>query len=496
MQIEKAKILVVDDELGMREGIQRLLEIQGHQVDTAETGRQGIDLGTETEYDLYLLDLKIGDIDGTEVLRNIKLVYPEAICVIITAYASIDTAVETTRLGAYHYIAKPFSPEELQHLVQRALERRWYVLEARRLKKEQERRLLEVANEKSRIRTIINTIDDGILVVNQDRQVVLFNPRFMQLLQIQQEIQIGDSVLQVLPETLHEQFEQVLQQKNSVKAIQQEIVIEPPAKLVVMVNTTPILDSKDRMLGVVSVFRDVSGLKQLDLLKSQFINMAAHELKAPLSAIKGYIELVTERTLGESLDDYDNYLDRSLERLNSLINLINDLLNISRMESGKIRREIHQVDVSELLNKTLEFFKTEAEKRDLTVESDFSSGLMIEADPEEIQRVFNNLISNAIKYNKPQGKLSVSAEKHGHYVAIEVSDTGIGLKPEEKERLFEEFFRAKNPLTRNVTGTGLGLTIIKKIIDNYAGKITVDSEFEKGSTFTVHLPVKQTEEND
>jgi PAS domain S-box-containing protein len=496
MQIEKAKILVVDDELGMREGIQRLLEIQGHQVDTAETGRQGIDLGTETEYDLYLLDLKIGDIDGTEVLRNIKLVYPEAICVIITAYASIDTAVETTRLGAYHYIAKPFSPEELQHLVQRALERRWYVLEARRLKKEQERRLLEVANEKSRIRTIINTIDDGILVVNQDRQVVLFNPRFMQLLQIQQEIQIGDSVLQVLPETLHEQFEQVLQQKNSVKAIQQEIVIEPPAKLVVMVNTTPILDSKDRMLGVVSVFRDVSGLKQLDLLKSQFINMAAHELKAPLSAIKGYIELVTERTLGESLDDYDNYLDRSLERLNSLINLINDLLNISRMESGKIRREIHKVDVSELLNKTLEFFKTEAEKRDLTVESDFSSGLMIEADPEEIQRVFNNLISNAIKYNKPQGKLSVSAEKHGHYVAIEVSDTGIGLKPEEKERLFEEFFRAKNPLTRNVTGTGLGLTIIKKIIDNYAGKITVDSEFEKGSTFTVHLPVKQTEENE
>ena len=494
MQIEKAKILVVDDELGMREGIQRLLEIQGHQVDTAETGRQGIDLGTETEYDLYLLDLKIGDIDGTEVLRNIKLVYPEAICVIITAYASIDTAVETTRLGAYHYIAKPFPPEELQHFVQRALERRWYILEARRLKKEQERRLLEVANEKSRIRTIINTIDDGILVVNQDRQVVLFNPRFMQLLQIQQEIQIGDSVLQVLPESLHEQFEQVLQQRDSVKAIQQEIVIEPPAKLVVMVNTTPILDSKNRMLGVVSVFRDVSGLKQLDLLKSQFINMAAHELKAPLSAIKGYIELVSERTLGESLNDYDNYLNRSLERLNSLINLINDLLSISRMESGKIRREIHQFDVSELLNKTLEFFKTEAEKRDLTVESDFSPGLMIEADPEEIQRVFNNLISNAIKYNKPQGTLSVFAEKNGHYVTIQVSDTGIGLKPEEKERLFEEFFRAKNPLTRNVTGTGLGLTIIKKIIDNYAGKITVDSEFEKGSTFTIHLPVKQTEE--
>ncbi len=132
MTIEKANILVVDDEFGMREGIRRLLEIQGHTVKTAENGTEGIEKGTIFEYDLYLLDLKMGDVDGMEVLRAIKEAYPEAICVIITAYASIDTAVETTQMGAYHYLAKPFTPEALQPLLDRALERRWYILEARR----------------------------------------------------------------------------------------------------------------------------------------------------------------------------------------------------------------------------------------------------------------------------------------------------------------------------------------------------------------------------
>lgn len=491
MRIDKAKILVVDDEMGMREGIKRLLEIENHQVDTAETGAQGISLGTAFEYDLYLLDLKIGDCDGTEVLRQIKARYPEAICVIVTAYASIDTAVETTRLGAYHYIAKPFSPEELYHLVGRALERRWYILEARRLREEQERRLMEVAHEKSRIRTIINTIDDGIVVVNQEKQIVLWNPRFVKLLEIDRKINVGDLVFDILPENLHEQFNQMFAGQTELKAIKQEVVIHAPAKLVIMVNTTPIINTSGEMLGVVSVLRDISELKQLDLLKSQFINMAAHELKAPLSAIKGYVELLIDRTLGETLESYKQQLDRSRERIDALVSLINDLLNISRMEAGTIRRDIEPIDLSNLLTHTVEFFHTDMDKRSLTLDSSIEPNLVMDADREEIQRVFTNLISNAIKYNKENGKITINAQRDNGYIRVQIADTGIGLKPEEKEHLFEEFFRAKNPLTRNITGTGLGLTILKKIVDSYAGRIEVESEFESGSTFTVILPTNQ-----
>ncbi|MBN1541652.1 response regulator [candidate division KSB1 bacterium] len=492
MKIENAKILVVDDELGMREGIKRLLEIEGHHVDTAETGAKGMQMGSVFEYDLYLLDLKIGDYDGTQVLQKIKSIYPESICVIVTAYASIDTAVETTQLGAYHYISKPFSPDELYHLVNRALERRWYILEARRLREEQERRLLEVAHEKSRIRTIINAIDDGILVINQDKQVVLWNPRFLKLLEIDRKVAVGDSVYQLLPEKLYEQFDRVFDQQPQLKAIKQEIVIHPPAKLVIMVNTTPVINSSGELLGVVSVFRDISELKQLDLLKSQFINMAAHELKAPLSAIKGYIELLIDATLGNTLDQYSHQLDRSRERIDALVNLINDLLNISRIEAGTVRRDIEPIDMSELLQNTLDFFRNDIEKRGLQLEQQIAADLILDADREEIQRVLTNLISNAIKYNKESGAISVNAERNNGYIRIQVSDTGIGLKPEERDHLFEEFFRAKNPLTRNITGTGLGLTILKKIVDSYAGRIEVESEFEAGSTFTVFLPASDT----
>jgi len=491
MKIERANILVVDDEFGMREGIRRLFEAQGHRVETAETGRNGIDKGTAEEFDIYFLDLKIGDIDGVEVLGAIKAQFPEAICVICTAYASIETAVETTRLGAYNYIAKPFAPEEIQLVFDRAIERRWYILEARQLRAEQERRLLEITQEKSRIRTIINSIADGIVVLNQDEEVVLFNPQFPRLLELDKELVIGRSIREVLPEPYQELIADIFRQKDSLQALQQEFIIHPPAKLVVMANTTTIRDDQNRLIGYVSVLRDISELKQLELLKSQFVNMAAHELKAPLTAIQGFLEMVVDKTLGDEPETYDNYLRRSLERSKTLITLINDLLNISRIQAGKIRREIERLDLSQQAHSAADFFANEIEKHELTLETEFADGLVIDADREEIQRLLTNLISNAIKYNRPQGSVTLRTSREKGSARLDVSDTGIGMKPEEKERLFEEFFRAKNPHTRSITGTGLGLTLVKKIVDSYAGRIEAESEYEKGTTFTLYLPLAE-----
>ena len=256
-------------------------------MDTAENGKEGIQKGTAFEYDIYFIDLKIPDYDGEKILKEIKEKYPESICVIMTAYATIDTAINTTRLGAYQYIAKPFPPDELQYLASRALERRWYILEARRLAKEQERRFLEVAHEKSRIKTIINAIDDGILVINQEGQVVLFNPKFLSLLNITTTLKTGHLILHHLPESLQEIIIEFIEDNKPLKAIQQEIVLEPPAKLVIMANTAPIRDENGQTMGVVSVLRDITELKKIDILKSQFINMAAHELKAPLNGYSG-----------------------------------------------------------------------------------------------------------------------------------------------------------------------------------------------------------------
>jgi len=491
--IEKGKILVVDDELGMREGIRRILEMQGHEVDTADCGHKGIEKGISTEYDLYFIDLKMPDLEGTQVLREIKLVYPEAICVIVTAYASIDTAVETTRMGAYQYIPKPFEPEELQILVHRALERRWYILEARRLREEQERRLLEVAHEQSRMRTIINALDDGILVINQEGQVVLFNPGFLKLLNITTEIAIGDNVLDIIPAQLSNQIKEIFANRNQVQAIIQEIVIHPPAKLVIMANTTPILGRKGELLGVVSVLRDISELKKIDIMRSQFVDMAAHELKSPLTAVQGYLELVVDKTLGEEPELYEGYLKRSLERTKSLVNLINDLLNVTRLEAGKVRREIQLQNIKALIDDRIDFLKNDIKQQNLQVLLDIDSDMQVDADREDMLRLFNQVIGNAIKYNKPDGKITITGHKNRNYVKVDIADTGIGLREEDRQRLFEDFFRAKNEHTRNITGTGLGLTIVKKIIDAYSGKIEVNSEYEHGTTFSIFLPITKSQ---
>ena len=488
MRIDNGKILVVDDELGMREGIRRILEIYGHTVDTAANGTEGIEKGIAHEYDLYFIDLRMPDVEGTQVLREIKLVYPEAICVIVTAYASIETAVETTRLGAYQYIPKPFEPDELQILVNRAMERRWYILEARRLRDEQEKRLLQVAHEQSRMRTIINALDDGILVVNQEGQAVLFNPGFVTLLNIEKEIRIGDTVWNLLPEALGDQLQEMLVQNKRVKAIKQEIVIHPPAKLVVMANTTPIFDKDGELLGVVSVLRDISELKKIDIMRSQFVDMAAHELKSPLSAVQGYLELVVDKTLGDEPSLYENYLKRSLERTKSLVNLINDLLNVTRLEAGKVRREIKRHDLTELITERLNDLKNEIRDRNLAVQFNHAEGLYVDADRIDLQRLFTQIISNAIRYNRQDGSITISCEHSGHYIRTDIADTGIGIRPEDQERLFEDFFRVKNEQTREITGTGLGLTIVKKITDAYAGKVEVKSEFNAGTTFSIFLP--------
>ncbi len=492
MKTDTVKILVVDDETGMREGIRRILGARNYAVETAGNGREGIHRGTSMEYDLYLIDLKMPDHDGTEVLRKIRETYPEAICVIMTAFASIDTAVETTQLGAYHYIAKPFTPDELRHLVDRALERRWYILEARRLREEERRRMLEVAHEKSRSRTIINSIDDGILVVNQQGELVLHNPRFLQLLNLSGNVKSGQPILHLLPESMAGQLREILEGGNKLKALRQEIVIEPPARLVVMVNMAPVLDEQGNLLGVVSVLRDISELKQLELLKSQFVNMVAHELKAPLAAINGYIDMVVNRTLGDEPETYEKYLNRSLQRSEALMALINDLLNISRLEAGKVRREIERVNLGKVVEEITAFFLPQVQKRNLSVSLDAGEAVFIDADREEIRRVFTNLLSNAIKYNVESGSIRISVRRDGPRAEVVVGDSGIGMKPDEKARLFEEFFRAKNTKTRYISGTGLGLSLVKKIVESYAGNIGVESEYGSGSRFTVTFPLPES----
>ncbi|MCB2204691.1 response regulator [bacterium] len=495
MEEQKPQLLVVDDELGMREGIRRIFSMEGYDVTVAENGTDGIARGSEREFDVALIDLKMPDMDGVSVLRRLREIYPDTEYMIITAFAGIDTAVEATRHGAYTYIPKPFTPDQIVFEVNRALGKRRLTLETRELRAEQERRLLEISQEKSRLRTIINAIDDAVFVTNLEDEIVLANPQTRALFDFPASIRAGDKITDILPaeviDLIHEAQEKV---RQDIELVSHEWEMRPNLELVVQMKTAPVKDGGGDILGFVTTIQDVTQLKRLDMQKSQFVSMVAHELKAPVAAVSGYLENMNERLLGDDIAAYGKMIGRSRERLQALIDLVNDLLNISRRDLGTVRREVVAVDIREVSARVHELLQGEMQQRTLRFVTAFEDDLpTVDVDREEITRVLTNLISNAIKYNREGGSITVRARAEDSALRIEVADSGIGMTEEERGMLFRQFYRVKNDDTRSIPGTGLGLSIVKQVVDSYHGSIHVESHRGEGSTFILRLPLHAVE---
>jgi PAS domain S-box-containing protein len=490
MQNTKPKVLVVDDEKGLRIGIQRLLEMEGYEVDVAENGTEGIKLGTSKDYDLAVIDLKMPDIEGIEVLKNIKQKFPNTVCFIATAYASYDTAIEATKLGAQSYIPKPFTPEELISELKNGYQKRQLLLEEEKWKREREERLLEVAFEKTRLNTIINSITDGVLVVNKEGLAVLFNPAVFRFLELD-EVKVEEYILDKLrPEFLELINKFLLSDSKEKRSYTIQIELKPNREFFIEATASPVFHPGDNLAGVVIVFKDITELKRIELIKSQFVSMVSHELKAPIAAVYGFLKLINDENIKLTEEQKKDYINRSMIRLDGLLKMVNDLLDISRMELKTVKREIKKVCITEIIKSVLELFQIDIQKKSIQVEFDYqSNGFCINADADEITRLYTNIISNAIKYNRQQGSIFIKIYHSGNFVVTEIKDSGIGMKEEEKKKLFSEFFRAKNEFTKNISGTGLGLSIVKRIVDSYSGKIEVESEYGNGTTFRIHLPL-------
>jgi PAS domain S-box-containing protein len=479
------KILIVDDEKGLRTGVKKLLEGEGFSVNTAENGTEGIKLGTSTEYDAAIIDLKMPDIDGLKVLKEIREVYPSTICFISTAYASIENAVDSIKLGAFSYIPKPFTSEELLERINDGIQKRNLLLEAEKWKREREEKLLEVAFEKTRLNTIINSMAEGVLVVNRNGQVVLFNPCTLRFLKID-KIEIEQNVENLVQPQLAELINKILSSSGdktySIEMNIDDLVIEAIASSV----PNPDVD----LAGVVVVLRDITELKKIETVKSQFVSMVSHELKAPVSAVYGFLQLLSDNSIQLTDEQRSNFISRSKIRLDNLLKLVNDLLDISRMEMKNVQKEIKDFDLTSSIRYVLDTLQNEIKSKQLNISLDFQNNLpAIKCDEDEMNRVFTNLISNAVKYNKDNGSIEILSYSGENYLIVEIKDTGIGLTSNEKEKLFREFYRAKNEHTKNISGTGLGLSIVKRIIDSYSGKIEAESEYGVGTSFRIFFPI-------
>jgi len=367
------KALIVDDEKGMRLGMQKTLDKFKFSLDeveedinfetkTAATGEAAVGKVGEWQPDVMLLDYKLPEMSGLEVLEEVTTEESEMVTVMVTAYASIDTAISAIKQGAFDFLAKPFEPADLRNTVKKATKNLILAREVRKLEEEKKR------------------------------------------------------------------------------------------------------------------------------VRFEFLSVLAHELKAPINAIQGYLNIISDKVMGADIDNYEQMVERSQIRIDGMKKMISDLLDLTRIESGEKKRTLEKTNIIDSINRAIDTAEPAAREKAVSINLNTDDDkIEMQCDSSEIEIIMNNLLSNAIKYNEEDGRVDIEAKDHKNAIVISVADTGIGMTEEEQEKLFEEFTRIKNKKTRGIEGSGLGLSIMQKIVNLYDGEISVESEPDKGTKFTVKL---------
>jgi two-component system phosphate regulon sensor histidine kinase PhoR len=472
-------VLVVDDEEGMREGMRRVLERSGFSVDTAADGGMALALLAKRDFDLALVDLKMPGIDGFQVTKAVNESGRDTVVVIVSALATVEAAVEVTRHGAFDFLVKPFAPVDLLQVVERAV-RQHQLISDRRIY------LSELNRERTLSRQLINSLRDGVIVLNINAKPVLMNTRAEVLLDTRyredmavEELGLDPSVIEIVHEML------------SPKAGGPDNwQVRLPHGAAVLQIVFALWRRGGEPSGLILVLTDVTDEWKTERDKNRFIGMVAHELTSPLSAIVGYIDVVLSGALDARPEKIHEVMRGSKTRAEALLDLVKDLQYLNRREAGKIERTTVRLDLKKVLEEQLKFFAAQAErtKVEMVLKADLPAYGYC-ADRSDLDRIFMNLISNGIKYNREGGRLTVSIEKRDDAFEVVFADTGIGMSPEETQNLFQEFYRARNARTEGIAGTGLGLATVKRVLDQYNGTISVRSVPGEGSSFFVIFPV-------
>jgi PAS domain S-box-containing protein len=498
MAIEKSKqkqplLLVVDDIVKNIQLIGNVLKKENYRVSLANNGRQAIAIATEIRPDLILLDVMMPELDGFETCRILKS-QPETEnipIIFLTAKVDPEDIIKGFELGAVDYITKPFNTHELKARVKTHTELK--------INKDLlEKNALQLSKERNKLETIVQSIGDGVFVVDRDLNITLFNPKAGQISGFSEKEVLGkkyDEVLKFIFESDSKKIDdRFIKDAIKTKKIQEMnnhslLVTKKKAEIPFAASAAPLINEEGHVTGCVVVFRDVTKDREIDKMKTEFCSIASHQLKTPLTGIKWMTELLLRGGLNE---EQTEFAQSAHDSTNRMVKLINELLDVSHIETGRkfdIRRE--RTDIIALLNAILEEINENARKKSILIvkNKETPSELMVDIDISKVRQVITNLIDNAIKYSKQGGRIEVSCIKDKGEVVCFVRDYGIGIPQKQQKRLFEKFFRADNAVLSETDGTGLGLYIAKAFIEAHKGEIWFDSAENKGTTFYIKLPL-------
>lgn len=360
----------------------------------------------------------------------------------------------------------------------------------------------KLLQEKTRTESIISNLETGIIEYDADFRITLVNPKAEAMLKIPKESMIGLTVkaddLKTHTELkpLVEIFYPALAEK--VKRIQNGdksthiIELKVRGELDTQVTTIPIFDATNNTFRYLKVLRDVSRENAIAHSKSEFISVAAHQLRTPLSAIKWVFRMLLDEDVGPIGKEQRDFLQKGYDSNERIIKLVGDMLDVARIEEGRFGFEFYFVDLIGLVQKTIDGFKIKTQEKNITLVLEKPEVLgPIKLDPVKIELVLQNLLDNALKYTHVGGTITIKVEIIGSHVRVSIKDTGIGIPAGQKERLFVKFFRGTNAVKLETEGSGLGLFIVKNILLRHGGTINVESEENKGTTFSFTLPLEE-----
>jgi len=476
------KILVIDDEKRIRQGCSKILTKENCLVDTAENGETGLKMIEEKYYDIILTDLMMPGIGGMEVVVKVREKHLDTVVIVITGFATLEHSIEAMKKGAFDFIPKPFTPDQLRVVVSKSVK--------------MTRTLQDIATEKTRLKTLVNYLTGGVLVTDKSKNIVLYNPVLLRMLGYEGE-SLNNQPLSALTadETLTGIIDGILGlNPGEFKVLSAEI--EPHEKgerasdqLYLRAQAVPFQNRSGEILGSVTIIDDITHLKKLDEMKSAFVSMVSHEIRSPLSTILSQIKILTDGLAGELGAKQADILGKISRKVEGLVALSNELLDLSRIEAGLIVQDKQQVQLMDILESLVGFMQARAKAKNISLSLKKANLPLIQADGKSLEEVFSNLITNAIIYTPEGGKVNVAGKVKGGFVDIRVSDTGYGIAPDEIPLIFERFYRVKTDKTRYIIGTGLGLAIVKSIVEAHNGVVKVESKEGAGSTFSVRLPI-------